>query len=154
MDWIEKITTLLPELELIRQEREKHIREETEQTNTDRDALSRVVSELEIPEMLNSLNTLALKGQGTISTESSWEIINTETDYATEEGEIGPDYISVILSWDEVTTGDQEREIAVDVGITTNGIYLQVNEIDIRPDRAAVEIALLEAIKEELRLII
>ena len=58
MDWIEKITTLLPELELIRQEREKHIREETEQTNTDRDALSRVVSELEIPEMLNSLTCL------------------------------------------------------------------------------------------------
>ena len=35
-----------------------------------------------------------------------------------------------------------------------NGIYLQINEIDIRPDRSAVETALLEAIKEELRLII
>ena len=154
MDWIEKIKTLLPEFAQIRQERETHIREEVQQTNEDRTTISKVVSELQISEMLQGVNTLVLDGQGTIYTELSWETLNEDTDYAVEDEGAGPDYISVILSWDEPTEGDKEREIAVDVGMTMNGIYLQVNEIDIRADRPAVETALLEAIKEELRLII
>ena len=154
MDWIERIKTLLPEFDQIRQEREIHIREEAQQTDRDRNTIDSVISELQIPEMLQGINAVVLHGQGTISIESSWETQNEDTDYTLEDEGTGPDYIIVILSWNEPTGGDQEREIAVDVGITMNGIYLQINEIDIRPDRSAVETALLEAIKEELRLII
>ena len=37
------------------------------------------------------------------------------------------------------------------LGFAENGIYLQVNEIDIRPERGALENALVEAFKEELK---
>ena len=58
------------------------------------------------------------------------------------------DVITTILSWDE--GGDME--IAVDLGLSEAGIYLQINEIEIRPEREALEQGLIEAFRDELDL--
>ena len=60
----------------------------------------------------------------------------------------GTDVITTILSWEEV--GD--LEIAVDLGLSNDGIYLQINEIEIRPERVALEQGLIEAFRDELEL--
>ncbi|MCI0812029.1 MAG: hypothetical protein J4O10_10815, partial [Chloroflexi bacterium] len=58
------------------------------------------------------------------------------------------DVITTILSWDE----GGEMEIAVDLGLSDDGIYLQINEIEIRPERDALEQGLIEAFRDELDL--
>ena len=40
----------------------------------------------------------------------------------------------------------------VDLGLSKDGIYLQINEIEIRPEREALEQGLIEAFKDELDL--
>ena len=66
--------------------------------------------------------------------------------YGPEEEE--GDVIALILTWVE----GGERELAVDVGISEDGTYVQVNGVEIRPERAALEAALVEAFREELDL--
>ena len=56
--------------------------------------------------------------------------------------------ITTILSWVE----GGEMEIAVDLGLSEGGIYLQINEIEIRPERDALEQGLIEAFRDELEL--
>ena len=58
------------------------------------------------------------------------------------------DAITTILSWNE----GGEMEIAVDLGLSDEGIYLQINEIEIRPEREALEQGLIEAFRDELEL--
>ena len=53
-----------------------------------------------------------------------------------------------MLSWEEA--GD--REIAVEVVSDSEGISLQVNGVEIRPEREALEQALVEAFRDELEL--
>ena len=65
-----------------------------------------------------------------------------------EEDEDDSDVITSVLAWEE---GGQ-LEIIVDVGLTDEGTYLQVNGIEIRPERDALEQALLEAFRDELEL--
>jgi len=43
-------------------------------------------------------------------------------------------------------------EIAVDLGLSSEGIYLQINEIEIRPEREAFEQGLIVAFKDELEI--
>ena len=43
-------------------------------------------------------------------------------------------------------------EIAVDLGLSDDGIYLQINEIEIRPEKEALEQGLIEAFRDELDL--
>ena len=50
------------------------------------------------------------------------------------------------MIWDEAG----EREIAVDLGLSEDGTYLQVNGVDIRPEGEALEQALVEAFRDEL----
>ncbi len=58
------------------------------------------------------------------------------------------DVISAVLTWEE----DGERELAVDLGIADQGSFLQVTEVDIRPEQQALERALVEAFRDELEL--
>ena len=48
--------------------------------------------------------------------------------------------------------GNIEMEIAVDLGLSADGVYLQINEIEIRPEREALEQGLVEAFRDELEL--
>ena len=52
------------------------------------------------------------------------------------------------MIWDEAG----EREIVVDLGLSEDGTYLQVNGVDIRMEAEALEQALVEAFRDELEL--
>ena len=161
MNWKETIESLLPEIALIREERERIIADEESERDTGRAQITAIASDLEIMSLLENINRTIFGNSASIECSQSW---NTDDATATNdsntqipedyEEEDGIDYVSTILSWDEQTKGESEREIAVDIGISVNGIYLQVNEIDVRPERTAVENALVEALREEIRLII
>jgi hypothetical protein len=43
-------------------------------------------------------------------------------------------------------------EIVVDLGLSDEGTYLQINGIEIRPEREALEKGLVEAFRDELEL--
>ena len=161
MNWKETIESLLPEIALIREERERIIADEESERDTGRAQIIALASDLEIISLLEHINSTIFGDSASIEFSQSWDIDDATATEATD-GQIpvnygeedGIDYVSVILSWDEQTKGESEREIAVDIGISVNGIYLQVNEIDVRPERIAVENALIEALREEIRLII
>ena len=113
---------------------------------------------LEIAQPIEDMNSVLLRATGQIESYSSWDPPEPEAErVAANDLEImhlggdddveDADYVSTVLTWDE----DGECEIAVDLGFGENGIYLQVNEIDIRPERGALEDALVEAFKDELQ---
>ena len=161
MNWKETIESLLPEISLIREERERIIADEESERDTGRAQITAIASDLEITSLLENINQTIFGNSASIEFSQSWDIDDTTATEDTHdqipvnfEEEDGIDYVSVILSWNEQTKGESEREIAVDIGISVNGIYLQVNEIDVRPERTAVENALIEALREEIRLII
>ena len=161
MNWKETIESLLPEIALIREERERIIADEESERDTGRAQITALASDLEIMSLLENINRTIFGNSASIEFSQSWNAddVTATNDpnaqiSADYEEEDGIDYVSTILSWDEQTKGESEREIAVDIGISVNGIYLQVNEIDVRPERTAVENALVEALREEIRLII
>ena len=102
--------------------------------------------------MLTDINQTLLDDRGTIETIISWESEEDEQDKhpsidgADEEEEA--DVIALILSW--VERG--ERELAIDLGVTDQGIYVQINGVEIRPEREAMESALIQAFRDELEL--
>jgi hypothetical protein len=155
MNWKETIESLVPELTLIREERERVIAAEALERYTSRAQITALADELEIVLLLEGINSIVFGSTASVEFSQSWisEGPPDEIDLD-DEIEEGIDYVSAILSWDEQTNGESEREIAVDIGLSVNGIYLQVNEIDVRPERIAVENALIEALREEIRLII
>ena len=65
-----------------------------------------------------------------------------------DEPDEDTDVITTILSWEE----GGEMEIAVDLGLSDDGIYLQINEIEIRPEKEALEQGLIQAFRDELDL--
>ena len=69
-------------------------------------------------------------------------------DWDEEDDEDDSDVITTVLSWDEAG----ELEIAVDLGLSEEGTYLQINGIEIRPEREALEKGLVEAFRDELDL--
>ena len=102
------------------------------------------------------MNNTLLDGNGAIETIVGW--VTADDDLELEPGismngeepdeDDDTDVITTILSWEE--GGD--LEIAVDLGLSDDGIYLQINEIEIRPERVALEQGLIEAFRDELEL--
>ena len=106
---------------------------------------------MDISRFLSQINTVLLEGQGTISYLQSWE--EESDDDASELDESmddfdDADYVSTILTWQESGL----CEIAVDVELGEQGISVQVNEVEIRPDPESLKSALITAFKEELDL--
>ena len=122
----------------------------------EREYLSDRAQELGINELLAEMNNTLLDGNGAIETIVGW--VTADDDLELEPGismddeepdeDDDTDVITIILSWEE--SGD--LEIAVDLGLSDDGIYLQINEIEIRPERAALEQSLIEAFRDELEL--
>jgi hypothetical protein len=154
MPWRDTLQSLQSELAQVRDERLRLAREEAATRQDQRDQITNLASSLRIAELVGDMNAVLLQGKGTIETYSSWDPPSEETDQTSDllglddDGdEDDADYISSILSWEE----DGEREIAVDLGISEEGVYLQVNELEIRPEQEALEQALLAAFREELQ---
>ena len=154
MPWRDTLQSLQSELAQVRDERLSLAREEAATRQAQRDQITNLASSLRIAELVGDMNAVLLQGKGTIETYSSWDPPSEESDQTSdllgldEDGdEDDADYISSILSWEE----DGEREIAVDLGISEEGVYLQVNELEIRPEQDALEQALVAAFREELQ---
>ena len=147
--WRETLEELKGELAEARAERIRQDAEENAELQRQRAVLSELAESLEISDLLTEMNRTLLDGGGAIETILSWETEDEDDDmlpYGPEEEE--GDVIALILTWIE----RGERELAVDVGVTEDGTYVQVNGVEIRPERAAMEAALVEAFREELDL--
>ena len=156
MTWRETLEDLKEELTNVRAQRQSRVDEEAASLQKEREDLSNRAQELGINELLAEMNNTLLDGNGAIETIVGW--VTADDDLELEPGismngeepdeDDDTDVITTILSWEE--GGD--LEIAVDLGLSDDGIYLQINEIEIRPERAALEQGLIEAFRDELEL--
>ena len=156
MTWRETLEGLKDELTNIRARRQSRVDEEAASLQKEREDLSNRAQELGINELLEEMNNTLLDGNGAIETIVGW--VTADDDLELEPGismngeepdeDDDTDVITTILSWEE--GGD--LEIAVDLGLSDDGIYLQINEIEIRPERAALKQGLIEAFRDELEL--
>jgi len=157
MTWRDTLEGLKQELTEVRTQRQRRVEEEDAGLQKERDDLSRMAKDLGVDELLAEMNATLLDGKGETQTIIGWESDDGDPDL---EGVISmngdePDYddedtdvITTILSWEE----GGEMEIAVDLGLSDEGIYLQINEIEIRPERDALEQGLIVAFRDELDL--
>ena len=161
MTWHDTLQGLKQDLIEVRAQRQRRIEEAEAGLKKERDDLSLMSNNLGVEELLAEINATLLDGKGEIETIVGWESVEEEDlDLASglkiidvdpegrEDDDEDTDVITTILSWDE--GGD--LEIAVDLGLSNEGIYLQINEIEIRPEREALEQGLIEAFKDELEL--
>ena len=149
MAWRDTLLQLKEELAQVRAERQRQAGDEEAELQRQRDELSQLAGSLGISELLSDMNAILLDGRGELENLVSWDSSEAEDDeFALDEDdeEEEADVIDAILSWEE----GGEREIAVELGVTDEGTYLRVNGVDIRPDRDAVEQALLQAFQDEL----
>jgi len=156
MTWRETLEGLKEELTDVRAQRKRQVDEEKAGLQKERDDLSKMAQDLGVDELLAEMNTTLLDGKGEIETIIGWVLDGD--DLESEQGismngdepeeDDNTDVITTILSWDE----GGELEIAVDLGLSDDGIYLQINEIEIRPERDALEQGLIEAFRDELEL--
>ena len=156
MSWRETLEGLKEELTDVRAQRKRQVDEEKAGLQKERDDLSKMAQNLGVDDLLAEMNTTLLDGKGEIETIIGW--VSDGDDLESEPGismngdepeeDDNTDVITTILSWDE----GGELEIAVDLGLSDDGIYLQINEIEIRPERNALEQGLIEAFRDELEL--
>ena len=156
MTWQETLQGLKDELTNVRAQRQRKLDEEAAGLEKERDELSERAQQLGIDELLTEMNITLLDGGGEIETIFSWVSAGDELELEPgisvngedPDADEDTDVITTILSWEE--GGD--LEIAVDLGLSDDGIYLQINEIEIRPERGALEQGLIEAFRDELEL--
>ena len=159
MAWRDILIELRNELAEVRAQRQQHAAAEEAELKKDRDELARLADSLGIADLVSEMNATLLEGRGEIETVVSWDSADDEPERDDDEDDDGPDpveneedeegdFIATLLSWDE----DGEREIAVEVALTEEGTSFQVNGVEIRPEREALQQALVEAFRDELEL--
>ena len=148
MAWLDSLSELKEELAGVRAERLSQTSVDEAEIQEERDELSRLAESLAVSDLLAEMNATLLDGQGSVEKIVSWEI--DEEDDGDQDGdpEEDADVIALILTWEE----RGERELAIDLGVTDDGIYVQVNGIEVRAEREALEPALLQAFRGELEL--
>ena len=158
MTWRDTLEDLKQDLVEVRAQRERRVEEAEAGLKKEREDLSLMAQNLGVAELLGEMNSTLLDGKGEIETIVGWEADEEEEDDSDLTSSISiidaglddddgdTDVITTILSWDE----GGELEIAVDLGLSDEGIYLQINEIEIRPEREALEQGLIVAFKDEL----
>ncbi len=152
MAWRETLNELRDELAEVRAQRQARAAEEEAQLNADRNQIMSLADSLEISALLSEMSSTLVQGRGEVQRSNSWEAdIDPDDEDITEvlDEDADLDAVTTVLSWDEA--GDQ-REIAVEVVAAEDGISLQVNGVAIRPEREALEQALVEAFRDELEL--
>ena len=149
MAWLDSLSELKEELAGVRAERLSQTSVDEAKIQEERDELSRLAESLTVSDLLAEMNATLLDGQGSVEKIVSWES-DGDDDGDEEAGldEEDADVIALILTWEE----RGERELAIDLGVTDDGTYVQVNGIEVRAEREALEPALLQAFREELEL--
>ena len=157
MSWRDTLEGLKQELTEVRAKRQRRVEEDETGLQKERDDLALKAQSLGIDGLLSEMNATLLDGKGEIETIVGWEPRDDDLDIdpgismnggEPDDEEDDTDVITTILSWDE----GGEMEIAVDLGLSEEGIYLQINEIEIRPEREALEQGLIVAFRDELEL--
>lgn len=157
MVWRDTLRTLKEELAEVRVVRQKRVAEEDAELARERQELTTMAQRLGISDLLSEMNVTLLDGNGELETIVAWdneslgsvlEPAIVELDGNGEDDEDDGDVITTVLSWDE----GGELEIAVDLGLSDEGTYLQINGIEIRAEREALEKGLVEAFRDELDL--
>jgi len=149
MTWRDSLAELKEELAGTRAERLSQASDEDAEIQKEREELSRLADSLGVSGLLSDMNRTLLDGQGTVEKILSWETDEDDEDGGPgSEEEEDADVIALILTWEE----RGERELAIDLGVTDDGVYVQINGIEIRSEREALEPALLQAFREELEL--
>ncbi len=157
MTWRDTLEGLKQDLADVREQRQRRLEAEDADLQKERDDLSQMAQTLGIGELLTEMNATLLDSKGNIETIVGWESGPEELEMdpgigmngdEPNDGEQDTDVVTTILSWDE----RGEMEIAVDLGLSDDGIYLQINEIEVRPERDALEQGLIEAFRDELEL--
>ena len=157
MTWRETLEGLKEDLNEVRAQRQKQVDEDEAGLKKERDGLSQTARELGVDGLLAEMNATLLDGNGKVETIVGWESSDEDLDIdpgismnggEPDDEDDDTDAITTILSWNE----GGEMEIAVDLGLSDEGIYLQINEIEIRPEREALEQGLIEAFRDELEL--
>jgi hypothetical protein len=149
MAWQDSLSELKQELADVREERISQASDDEAEIEKEREELSLLADSLGVSELLSDMNRTLLDGQGSVEKIVSWETDEEdEDDGLTAEKVEDADVIALILTWEE----RGERELAIDLGVTDEGIYVQINGIEIRAEREALEPALIQAFREELEL--
>ncbi|MCH2518605.1 MAG: hypothetical protein MK210_10445 [Dehalococcoidia bacterium] len=149
MAWLDSLSELKEELAGVRAERLSQTSVDEAEIQEERDELSRLAESLAVSDLLAEMNATLLDGQGSVEKIVSWESDEeVDGDQDADPEEENADVIALILTWEE----RGERELAIDLGVTDDGIYVQVNGIEVRAEREALEPALLQAFREELEL--
>ena len=148
MTWRDSLSELKEELANVRAERLSQASDEDAEIEKEREELSRLADSLGVSELLGDMNRTLLDGQGSVEKIVSWDTDEEAGDEFIGEEEEDADVIALILTWDE----RGERELAIDLGVTDDGVYVQINGIEIRAERQALEPALLQAFRDELEL--
>lgn len=152
--WQDMLNLLRDELAGVRAERRRQTAAEESELLRDRQQLTALADSLGITGMLSDMNATLLDGRGDVETIVSWEIDEDldEEEEVPKSQDVGDDEeadaVTSLLSWEE----DGEREIAVDLVWDGEATFLQVNGIEIRQERDALEQALVEAFRDELDL--
>ena len=155
MTWRETLVDLKQDLVEVRARRERRVEEAEAELKKEREDLSLTAHNLGVEQLLIEMNSTLLDGNGEIETIVGWEADEEDDDNlgsrisiidAVPDDDEDADVITSILSWDEGGV----LEIVVDLGLSDEGIYLQINEIEIRPEREALEQGLIVAFKDEL----
>ena len=155
MTWRETLIDLKQDLVEVRANLERRVEEAEAGLKKEREDLSLMAQNLGVEQLLIEMNSTLLDGNGEIETIVGWEADEEDDDNlgsrisiidAVPDDDEDADVITSILSWDEGGV----LEIVVDLGLSDEGIYLQINEIEIRPEREALEQGLIVAFKDEL----
>ena len=155
MTWRETLIDLKQDLVEVRANLERRVEEAEAGLKKEREDLSLMAQNLGVEQLLIEMNSTLLDGNGEIETIVGWEADEEDDDNlgsrisiidAVPDDDEDADVITSVLSWDEGGV----LEIVVDLGLSDEGIYLQINEIEIRPEREALEQGLIVAFKDEL----
>ena len=167
MAWQNSLNDMRDELADVRARRLKRAESEDAKLEKLHQDMTALVESLAVSKLLAEMNATLLDGDGEIGSIVSWDEESSEekpdpdarlggykissdakSNSEADEEEDNEDAITTILSWDE----DGDREIAVEVILDEEGISLQVNGVEIRPDTEALQQGLLEAFRDELEL--
>ena len=161
MAWRDILVELRDELAEVRARRLQRAEAAEAELGQVRQEMVDLSETLGIGQLLTDINATLLEGRGEVETIVSWDQESDDRDSETElddelgNSDLGADdedddeeAITNILSWDE----DGDREIAVEIILDEEGVSLQVNGVEIRPEREALEQALVEAFRDELEL--
>ena len=160
MAWRDTLVELRDELAEVRARRLQRAEEAEAELGQVRQEMADLSDTLGIGQLLTDINATLLEGRGEVETIVSWDQESDDRDSETDLDDLGRDdleaddedddeeAITNILSWDE----DGDREIAVEIILDEEGVSLQVNGVEIRPEREALEQALVEAFRDELEL--